>query len=300
MQSLLNRLPNNHQFIEMLGLTVGDKMVASHIHFNYQGRYYHYNCAYDPDFEKMSPGKILNWFLIRDLIEGYDTDVLDFLRGEETYKRYWTDTYVPLKGISIYNPKPSSYRMAQKTVRAFRRVRAMARMGRHVLCVYERSLVSDAGMQGPDCPSGVKYHCSFGTDSDAEEIAIRYWSQGKPERIQHYRGRGYRCIVATDVDGNVLGYGWFATGAVRIGEIKEDLQLKCDECALLDFYVAPECRGKGIYTNLLRAGLEEARGKGYQMAYIWCRKGNLPSKAAIEHSGFQLQREVGFIAQYDL
>ena len=63
----------------------GPRLVAAVIGYADESGYYLYNSAYDPDLGHASPGVVLLSELIRTAIDS-GLGVLDFLKGEETYK----------------------------------------------------------------------------------------------------------------------------------------------------------------------------------------------------------------------
>ncbi len=78
--------------IQLSALYAGDRLVAAHAGPRYQGRFYHWVPAYDPDSElaKYSAGNALNHELLRASHEARD-HTFDMLLGDEPYKwRYAT------------------------------------------------------------------------------------------------------------------------------------------------------------------------------------------------------------------
>ena len=71
-------------------LSVGDDVVAWHLGFEEDGRYYYYMPAGNAEYQKYSPVKVHLYFLIKRAIEkGMRT--YDHLRGDEAYKSGWAD-----------------------------------------------------------------------------------------------------------------------------------------------------------------------------------------------------------------
>ncbi len=75
-------------------LSAGDRVVAVHVGMRFDGRFYWWIPAYDPELPRYSPGKIL----LHDLMERSQADgdrVFDFLIGGEAYKfQYATDVRI--------------------------------------------------------------------------------------------------------------------------------------------------------------------------------------------------------------
>jgi len=73
-------------------LECGGRPVSFHFGFEYRGRLYWYKPCYDPAVARMSPGKVLLSYLIRDALER-NLDELDFTVGAEPFKYRYTRTH---------------------------------------------------------------------------------------------------------------------------------------------------------------------------------------------------------------
>lgn len=88
-QNLINKCSFNGP-IHFSTLNVGDIIVAWHLGFDFNGVYYYYMPAGNPEYQKFSPVKVHLYYLICRAIErGYSK--YDHLRGDETYKSGWAD-----------------------------------------------------------------------------------------------------------------------------------------------------------------------------------------------------------------
>ena len=68
--------------------------------FVYDGTFYLYNSAYEPDAARLSPGLVLVSHLVeRSIDEGLE--VFDFLRGPERYKYQLGGQAVPLNNVGV-------------------------------------------------------------------------------------------------------------------------------------------------------------------------------------------------------
>ncbi len=81
-------------------LEVGDKALSATFGFEFEGTFYLYNSAYDPDVARLSPGMMLVAELIRGSIES-GLHTFDFLRGPEKYKYRMGASPVPLHNVRI-------------------------------------------------------------------------------------------------------------------------------------------------------------------------------------------------------
>ena len=88
-------------------LMLDDTPIAWHLGFEYQGVYYYYMPAGNPDYQKQSPVKIHLYYLIaRAINKGYV--LYDHLRGDETYKSGWSDGFQYVNDMLIHSPRVSS------------------------------------------------------------------------------------------------------------------------------------------------------------------------------------------------
>jgi CelD/BcsL family acetyltransferase involved in cellulose biosynthesis len=99
-------------------LLVDGKPVSGQLCFRYGQTCYAYNLCHDPSFSKQSVGTVLQWEVLRYLIQhGYAQ--YDFLRGGEAYKYRWGAS-------SAYHQRIRIWRNTRKV----RLVRAALRVGR--------------------------------------------------------------------------------------------------------------------------------------------------------------------------
>lgn len=73
-------------------LEVSEKLVAYRLCFRYRGVHCDYFPGFDPEYFKLSPGRILMAEIARDCFESGQSEI-DFLRGFEDWKRDWTDSF---------------------------------------------------------------------------------------------------------------------------------------------------------------------------------------------------------------
>lgn len=81
-------------------LTVGDRLIASGIHFDDGQRIAYYNAGVDPDARDLSPGVLLVAGYLRLAIESGRRE-LDFLRGNEPYKYEWGGVDQPIQRLLV-------------------------------------------------------------------------------------------------------------------------------------------------------------------------------------------------------
>jgi CelD/BcsL family acetyltransferase involved in cellulose biosynthesis len=86
--------------LRMTFLMVGERCVASGIHFETADEILYYNAGVDPDARELSPGVLLVYgYIARALVSG--TRRLDFLRGDESYKYQWGAADEPIQRLLV-------------------------------------------------------------------------------------------------------------------------------------------------------------------------------------------------------
>ena len=86
--------------LKLTRLTIGDRLVASGIHFDDGQRILYYNAGVDPDARDLSPGVVMVARYIEQAIATGRTE-LDFLRGDEPYKYEWGAVDQPIQRILV-------------------------------------------------------------------------------------------------------------------------------------------------------------------------------------------------------
>jgi CelD/BcsL family acetyltransferase involved in cellulose biosynthesis len=81
-------------------LTVGDRLIASGIHFDTADGLLFYNAGIDPDARDLSPGVVMTWAYIRRSLER-GIRRFDFLRGDEPYKYEWGAVDEPIQRLLV-------------------------------------------------------------------------------------------------------------------------------------------------------------------------------------------------------
>jgi CelD/BcsL family acetyltransferase involved in cellulose biosynthesis len=92
-------------------LTVGDRLVASGIHFDDGDRVLYYNAGVDPDARDLSPGVVMVAEYVK-LAIATGRHQIDFLRGNEPYKYEWGAVDEPIQRILVSRNTPVSLNAA--------------------------------------------------------------------------------------------------------------------------------------------------------------------------------------------
>ena len=93
--------------LELGCLYVGEDVAALAFCFVFNARDYYYTPAFNPDYERFSPGKILVSRLIKSCIERR-IKVFDLLRGGEKYKFFWAKDKAKLYRITLAKKTPKA------------------------------------------------------------------------------------------------------------------------------------------------------------------------------------------------
>jgi CelD/BcsL family acetyltransferase involved in cellulose biosynthesis len=88
-----------------LGIACYDKVtVASQIWMVMNGTAYIFKLAYDEDYKKLSPGTVLTSFMMEYVINTDAVSTIDYLSGDDNYKKDWMSLRRERHGMAAYNP----------------------------------------------------------------------------------------------------------------------------------------------------------------------------------------------------
>jgi len=86
--------------VRLTFLSVGDRRIATGIHFENADEMLYYNAGVDPDARDLSPGVLMVYaYVARALATGIRR--LDFLRGNESYKYHWGAVDEPIRRVLV-------------------------------------------------------------------------------------------------------------------------------------------------------------------------------------------------------
>ncbi len=85
--------------------SIGDVPVAAQIWMVCHGKASIYKLAYDKDYSGLSPGTVLTAHLMRYVIEADGVREVDYLIGDDPYKKAWMNGRRERWGIVAYNPR---------------------------------------------------------------------------------------------------------------------------------------------------------------------------------------------------
>jgi CelD/BcsL family acetyltransferase involved in cellulose biosynthesis len=90
--------------LDISTLSLGGQPIAFNIGFLYGKVVYHWKVGFDPDYAGYAPGKLLIKYLIQDCIHN-GVKVLDFMRGEEEYKKSWKPEARTNYNVFVHNKR---------------------------------------------------------------------------------------------------------------------------------------------------------------------------------------------------
>lgn len=83
----------------------GETPIAAQFWFTRQRRAYIYKLAYDEDFSKLSAGTVLSAFMFRQALDEDRVVEIDYLTGDDPYKRAWMTHRRERVGLIACNPR---------------------------------------------------------------------------------------------------------------------------------------------------------------------------------------------------
>lgn len=92
--------------------------IASQFWVVADGTAYILKTVYDQQFKKFSPGKLLTSEMMKSAVDIDKVAVIDYVQGDEEYKKHWTPRRRERRGIYVYNStiRGRSFCLAQKTI----------------------------------------------------------------------------------------------------------------------------------------------------------------------------------------
>ena len=112
------------------------------------------------------------------------------------------------------------------------------------------------------------------------------------EEVRARRQDGHRPYVGYMGDAAVT-YGWVATRAASIGELRLAFSLPAGDRYLWDFATLPEWQGRGLYPRLLQGIVQAEQAERFWIIHA---PENLPSGAGMQKAGFQSVGQLSFQA----
>lgn len=139
-------------------------------------------------------------------------------------------------------------------------------------------------------------------ESSTEEVEFAMWDAARVARWREQRSDlptdmfrdvidgAKRCAVAVSGE-SIVAMIW----VFRVGDTSRLFELEDGEAELNHGFTAPEFRGRGIFSSLLRHACGALRAEGCGRAYAGVHAGNAPSLRSFENAGF---REIASIRHW--
>lgn len=83
---------------------LGEKPIAAQFWFTMHGRAYIFKLAYDEEYAKLSPGTVLSAHMFRQALDEDHAQEIDYLTGDDAYKKLWMSHRRQRVGIVGCNP----------------------------------------------------------------------------------------------------------------------------------------------------------------------------------------------------
>jgi len=101
----LLRLSASRGWLRLGIASYDNKPVASQVWLVSEGTAYIFKLAYHEDFRQLSPGTVLTAYIMEHVIEKDGVSRIDYLTGDDDYKKNWMSVRRERHGIAAYNPR---------------------------------------------------------------------------------------------------------------------------------------------------------------------------------------------------
>ena len=99
--SLILKRFGDRKWLDMVFLKLNGRVIAYYLGFVYDHIVYFWNTGFDPEFSRLSPGKLLLHYWIKDSF-AQGCREFDFMVGEEPYKLQWTNPVRPNHELFVF------------------------------------------------------------------------------------------------------------------------------------------------------------------------------------------------------
>nr|MBU1328631.1 GNAT family N-acetyltransferase [Candidatus Omnitrophota bacterium] len=100
-EQIFNKFSNN-KWLDVAILSINSKPAAYIYNYLYKQKSYNYNIAFDKKYYNFSPGVILMMWMLKDSASK-DISEFDFIRGEGSWKKRFTETFRIHDRVKIFN-----------------------------------------------------------------------------------------------------------------------------------------------------------------------------------------------------
>ncbi|MEZ5571758.1 MAG: GNAT family N-acetyltransferase [Halioglobus sp.] len=99
----LLRLAATHGWLRLGIASHEGKPIAGQIWFVWQGTAYIFKLAYHEEYKHLSPGTVLTAFMMEHVIDRDGVSRIDYLSGDDAYKKDWMSSRGEKHGLAAYN-----------------------------------------------------------------------------------------------------------------------------------------------------------------------------------------------------
>ncbi len=100
----LIRMASSAGWLRLAIAYLGETPIAAQLWLVCHDKAYIYKVAYDDKFSNLSPGTVLTAYLLRHVLENESVSEVDYLVGDDPYKKTWMSHRRERWGIVAYNP----------------------------------------------------------------------------------------------------------------------------------------------------------------------------------------------------
>ncbi len=323
--------PGFFRFIHFVAVEVEGRPIATHLGFLRGDTFIWYKPAFDPNFERKSPGEVMMRCLF-DEFQAAGLGEFDFTRGEESFKsRFATQVrqshritlfassvdkavYSTREKLRYGEQEQGLFRLAaiavKPAIRALRRVvtalqsdgaSGIAAGLQRALGFGDRNAIvfrAEKQQALPPLPGG--FDVSFG---EADLLVLGRLSLQQPQYLSAARlaqavtrkSRGDRVLTITNADGAPVHFSWLQSGkdGIAIDEIDDRLPLDGDDSApiIYDAWTAPQAERAGLSTWALGYVANRVT-EGGAKAWYYCMSRDRNWRRNAEAAGFAVHRRV--------
>jgi len=319
----LAKLLGEKDWVVLSRMFAGERAVAWHYGFTYQGSWFWYQPTFDSSVEKHWPGFCLLSQVIQDGIDQGMT-MLDLGLGSEAYKAKFANETRETLYVTLYHSmlkhwatafrdrmaqavrvRPAVEKIAERLRQGMRAVLARLRRdgtpqtlawmwkrvlglvwAREEVVLYEWEYTAGATMQS----RGLQLH-----PVDLGRLAVAAMEYEDDEATLGYllrstrrlREGGIEGFVLTSEDGRPLHFAWVAPmNGFFCSELGGALRGSTDSAIVFDCWTPSVARGHGYYTQAIACIADRLRASGSR-PWIFSAAGNVASIRGIGKAGFQ-------------
>jgi len=321
----LARLLSESRWLVLSRLIAGDKAVAWHYGFQFDGTWFWYQPTFDSSLERYWPGFCLLTQAIQEALENPAMKTLDMGLGSEAYKAKFANASRETLYVTMHNSLPryvglvvrdraaaavKAHPAMEKFAQAFRkrlnvlRDRFRRRGVQKALVWLASQLIQrlwirdEVGFyEWKDCvpPSPISSnvqllplnlsHLAAAVSQHIDDSATVTYLVRSTQRLREGKAEGFALV---DASGTPLHFAW-VTGFAGffLPELNAKLEAPSPDAALLfDCWTPDSLRGQGHYTRTIGLIADKVRSAG-KRPWIFSTATNTASIRGIEKAGFQ-------------